>query len=254
MGGAIFRLLKKRSALPFIIYSLGVKKIYGAICAKNIRELTEKSDILFLCVKPQDFYLLNRNDFPKETTDKIIISIMAGVRIKNIAKITGQKKIVRTMPNLPLQIGEGLIGWHANKEIFKKSELKEIEALLSFFGKNIFIAKENAIDSITAISGSGPAYVFLFAEALIRSAMHLGFTKGQSQLIVSQTISGSLSYINSQGKNVDLEELIARVRSKKGTTEAALNIINVNDFYNKWLKATGAACKRASELSSYELK
>lgn len=254
MGRAIFRLLKKRPHLSFNIYSLSVKKIYGATCAKNIRELVEKSDILFLCIKPQNFYLLNRNDFPKETTDKIIISIMAGVRIKNIKRITGQKKIIRTMPNLPLQIGEGVIGWHTNKKIFRKSELKEIEILFSFFGKKFFVKKEDAINSITAISGSGPAYVFLFAGALIRSAMRLGFTKKQSQQMVLQTISGSLAYVDFKGKNVDLEELIAQVKSKKGTTEAALNTINVSDFYNKWLKATGAARKRAGELSSYELK
>lgn len=254
MGEAIFRLLKKRPHLSFNIYSLSVKKIIGAACVKSIHKLVEKSDILFLCIKPQDFYLLNRNDFPQKTTDKIMISIMAGVRIKNIKRITGQEKIVRTMPNLPLQIGEGVIGWHTNKKIFRKSELKEIEILLSFFGKKFFVKKEDAIDSITAISGSGPAYVFLFVEALIRSAVCLGFTREQSQQIVLQTIIGSLAYIDSQEKNISLEKLIAKVKSKKGTTEAALNKINIKDFYNKWLKATSAARKRAIELSSYEVK
>jgi len=253
MGEAIFRLLKKRPGLSFNIYSLNVKTTKGATYAKNIQELAEKSDILFLCIKPQDFYLLNRLDFPKKQTDKIVISIMAGVRIKNITKITGQKKIIRTMPNLPLQIGEGVIGWHTNKNLFKKSELKEIEALLSFFGKKFYVQKEDLIDSITAISGSGPAYVFLFMEALIQSAMHLGLSKEQSQQIVMQTINGSLAYINSQENNVDLKELIARVKSKKGTTEAALDTINVENFYNKWIKATNAARKRARELSSHEI-
>ncbi|PIX11903.1 pyrroline-5-carboxylate reductase [Candidatus Falkowbacteria bacterium CG_4_9_14_3_um_filter_36_9] len=254
MGEAIFRLLKKIPNLSFNICSLGVKKITGAVCVESIRELVEKSNPLFLCIKPQEFYSLNRNDFPEKTTDKIIISIMAGVCIKNIKKITGQEKIVRTMPNLPLQVGEGVIGWHANKKIFKRSELKEIETLLLFFGKKLFVKKENAIDSLTAISGSGPAYVFLFAEALIRSAVYFGFTKEQSQQIVLQTIKGSLAYIDSQEKNFNLEKLIAKIKSKKGTTEAALNEIGVKAFYDKWLKATSAAGKRANELSSYEIK
>lgn len=257
MGQAIFSLLKKQSAFAknakFFVCSLGINKLKGAICIKEKEKLLEKCDFIFLCVKPQEFYQM---EFPKCFSKKnpVLISIMAGVNIQNIEKITGCRKVVRAMPNLPLQIGKGVTGWYANKKFLEKDELKFIDNIFSYFGKSFFVSSEEKIDAITAISGSGPAYVFLFLNAIIKSAVKLGFSHNQAEEMVSETVLGSTEYFLKVKSGTKIEELISKVKSKRGTTEAALNEINVNNLYKKWESAIRKARARSKEISSYEIK
>lgn len=256
MGRAIFELLRKSSNASnpsqFYVCSLGKISKKGVRQLKSLEELEKICDIIFLCVKPQEFYQIN---FTKPSVDKnpILISIMAGVNLKNIEKITGCRKIVRAMPNLPLQIGKGFTGWHANKKYFSKKELGLVKDIFSFFGKSIFVFQEEKIDAITAISGSGPAYVFLFIDALNKSAISLGFSRSQAEEIVMETVSGSVEYLRSL-KKTDIGGLINKVKSKKGTTEAAFDDLNLKLFYKKWESAIKKARSRAEEISSYEIK
>jgi pyrroline-5-carboxylate reductase len=257
MGQAIFSLLKKQSVFArnakFYVCSLGINELKGAICIKEKEKLLEKCDFVFLCVKPQEFYQM---EFPKcfSKRNPILISIMAGVRIENIEGITGCRKIVRAMPNLPLQIGRGVTGWYANKKLFEKDELKFIDNIFSYFGKSFFVSSEEKIDAITAISGSGPAYVFLFLDAIVKSAVKLGFSQNQAEEMVAETVIGSTEYFLKIKPGTKLEELILKVKSKKGTTEAALNELDVNNFYKKWESAIRKARARSKEISSYEIK
>lgn len=251
MGQAIFALLKKEPGNNFFIYSLGITKISGAKCLKNTQELFEKSDIVFLCVKPQDFYglpVIKINNLKL-----ILVSIMAGVKIKNIRRILKADKIVRAMPNLALRVGKSVTGWCANEKFFNSSELKIAGDVFSKFGTGIYFKNESMLDSVTAISGSGPAYVFLFIDALEKAAKKIGFDERNAREAVIGTIEGSLAYLRNE-KTAALEDLIARVKSKKGTTEAALNEINATNFYALWQRATQKAKKRSEELSSYEIK
>jgi pyrroline-5-carboxylate reductase len=257
MGQAIFNLLKKQPAFAkntnFFVHSLGISHAKGMICVKDKEDLLEKCDIIFLCVKPQEFYQMKfQKNISKNSS--VLISIMAGVNLKNIKKITGCRKVVRTMPNLPLQIGKGFTGWHADRKIFSKNEWKFIKNIFPYFGKSLFFSGESKIDAITAISGSGPAYAFLFFDALIKSAISLGFSKNQAEEMVAETVIGSAEYFLTVRDGTDLGSLIAQVKSKKGTAEAALNELNINNFYKKWKNATRKARARAKEISSYEVK
>lgn len=257
MGRAIFDLLKKNRTFSknaqFYVCSLGMIRVEGATCVKSKEELFEKCDLVFLSVKPQEFYQLR---FAKRSGGNIpiLISIMAGVNLKSIKKITGFQKVVRAMPNLPLRIGKGFTGWHARRKDFQKNEFRLIENIFSFFGKSLFVSDEIKIDSVTAVSGSGPAYVFLFANALVQSAIKLGFKRRDAEIMVLETISGSVEYLKGLEGNLDISGLIEKVKSKKGTTEAALNELNVNKFYKNWESALKKARSRAIELSSYEIR
>lgn len=257
MGQAIFSLLRKQLVFSkkakFFICSLEIDNVKGAVCVREKEKLFEKCDLVFLCVKPQEFYRMNFSSNPRKN-NPVIISIMAGVSLKNIEKITGIKKVVRAMPNLPLQIGKGFTGWHADKKIFSQNDLGLIEKLFSCFGKSFYVSSERKIDAVTAISGSGPAYVFLFLDALVRSAVKLGFSQNQAKDMVAETILGSTEYFLENKTMASLENLISRVKSKKGTTETALDELNVNNFYKKWESAIKKACRRSKEISSYEVK
>jgi len=250
MGKAIFTLLKKNNNFKFFAQDLiKIKKQQNLEEAKNIEDLYNKSDILFLCIKPQDFLKLKKIDFIKNSRkQKIIISIMAGTSIQKIEKVFSGK-IIRTMPNLTLQIGEGVIGWYTKEKLTKK-ENKLIMDIFNNFGFALKVKKEKMLNAITALSGSGPAYVFLFFNALMQSAIKLGFTKKEALGLVKNTIKGSISFIEQDENKLDLEDLIKKISSKGGTTEAALKTLNKKEFIKKWEKAINSSCRRSLELGS----
>ena len=250
MGQAIFKLLRKSRTgkkLNFNICSIGLKKINGAILLDSLDQLIKPSDIIFLCLKPQDFYKLK----PAAPNHKIFISIMAGVNIKKIKKIVGSPKVIRVMPNLPLQVGHGVIAWYAGAAKLAQSQFSLIKKLFSSFGYNFKVKTEADLDKITALSGSGPAYVFLFMDALMQSAVTLGFSKEQAETMIFELLTGSLKYYQSVKKLYTPGQLINLVKSKKGTTEAALNKLNIKKFNQQWHLAISAAYKRAKEISNY---
>lgn len=255
MGRAIVTRVRMLSSFrakdAFAVFSRDVGGVHTVKTVSSATELLGTSRVVFLCIKPQDFYKLA----PFTTEDSrhlIIISIMAGVRTENIRKIFPGAKVVRTMPNLPIQIGEGVIGWYLKKSEFSSPEYALLEKLFSVFGLSVPLTDEGMLDALTAVAGSGPAYVFLFANALIRSAQSLGFDRETAGRIVSQTIQGSLAYALTQ-KESDFSELIQRVQSKGGTTEAALSTLGTEHFYAEWKQAIREAYRRAEEISSYEI-
>lgn len=171
---------------------------------------------------------------------------MAGIKTAEISRTTGSKKVIRTMPNLALRVGESMTGWHAGKKNFTSSELRLVNQLLNAFGQEIFLNDEKKIDALSAVSGCGPAYVFLFMDALIQAAVKLGFKKDEAKILVRQSVAGSLLY-SQEEENLPL--LIKRVTSKKGITEAALKSLGTDHFYKNWEKALKKAYERAGELS-----
>jgi pyrroline-5-carboxylate reductase len=244
MGRAIYKILKKEKKFDFFICSLDLPRFEGVEIVASLDALCQKSDLVFLCVKPQEFYQLEeiiKYDKP------IIVSIMAGIPISAIKKIFPKNKIIRTMPNLNMQIGKAVIGAYLEKKKFRVDESEVLENLFNKFGKSVFVNQEKDLNKITAISGSGPAFVFLFYKSLVEAAQNLGFNEAQSKEIVSETISGSLDYLKVSG--LDADELIKKVASKKGTTEAAFKKLNIKVYKNKWKSAAEAALKRADELS-----
>jgi len=253
MGQAIFKLLRKSQVgrqLNFYVCSIGQKNIKNATLLNSLDQLINHSGIIFLCVKPQDFYNLK----PLAPNNKIFISIMAGVKITNIKKIVNSPNVIRVMPNLPLQVGRGVIAWYVDAARLTKNQSDLINKLFSAFGYNFKVKTEDDLNKITAISGSGPAYVFLFIDALIKSAISLGFAKKQAEEIVLYLLTGSLEYYKSVKNLYSPGQLINMVKSKKGTTAAALNKLNTAKFYEAWRLAVSAAYKRAGQISNYGLK
>ncbi|MBI4779584.1 hypothetical protein HY797_03995, partial [Candidatus Falkowbacteria bacterium] len=158
------------------------------------------------------------------------------------------------MPNLPLQVGQGIIAWLADEKQFSKSHLIIVKKLFSEFGYSFKVKTEADLNKITAVSGSGPAYVFLFMDALMKATVNLGFAENQAKKIIFHLLDGSLAYFKSVKNIYSPEELIKMIKSKKGTTEAALNKLNTAKFYENWRLAVKEAYKRAEQISNHGIK
>ena len=171
---------------------------------------------------------------------------MAGVKIETISKALGCQKVVRAMPNLPAQIGVGMTVFTSSNEV-TRIELVTVQNLLNATGKAIYVEKEELIDAATAISGSGPAYVFYFMQSLIESANGMGFSKAESELLAYQTFRGAVELFNKF--DFSCEEWISKVSSKGGTTEAAFDVLKNQETKQKFNAAVNAALSRAIELS-----
>ena len=253
MGRAIATILHAKIPKKHKIYTLTKNRVTDHFVkpVSSYDVLCKKTDVVFFCIKPQDFH--NATIFHNTTASPIIISIMAGVRITDIQKKIGHRKIIRTMPNLPLQIGQGVIGYYTQDTALSPAEQVAAIRLLQHCGTAIPVYKESMLDAITAVSGSGPAYVYLFMDALIHAAQDMGFDAQQARALVTHTIIGSVAYAETQSET-ELADLIMRITSKKGTTEAALNTIPRNHFYSLWHTAIQAAYDRAVQLSTYDTK
>lgn len=207
----------------------------------------EDFDIIILAVKPQDFSSLASGIKPFLKPNQIVFSVMAGVTISTIEKQLGCSKIVRSMPNIPTQIGKGMTVFSASSYVDRK-ELFIIQNLINTTGKSIYVENEKLIDAATAISGSGPAYVFYFMNAMIKAAEGLGFSQSEAELLVNQTFMGSVDLQNTS--SLSNENWIKKVASKGGTTEQALKVFNENSVEEVVIKAIQAANNRALELGS----
>ncbi len=208
-------------------------------------EYIKAMDLIILAIKPQDTQALFPKISPYIRKEQTVLSIMAGVRIETLKKELPTNKIVRAMPNLPAQIGMGMTGFTSAEEVTKE-EVFNIQNLLNTTGKSLYFDDESKLDAVTAISGSGPAYVFYFMDAMIETAMQMGFTKVQAELLVEQTFMGAVHLLNIH--NISCKEWIAKVASKGGTTEAALVQFTNLKLSNAIQEGLRAARQRATEL------
>lgn len=215
----------------------------GVYVADNLTELAASSEILLFAVKPQAF-----NDVCSEIKDKIkgkkIISILAGTTISKYKDALGDVAVVRVMPNTPALVGESVSAITLDE---KDEELLNFtKELFSSVGK-VLLVPESQINGITAISGSGPAYVYEFMSALFNKAITLGFAPEQAKVLVYQTVKGAAT-IYEQSEE-ELPELCAKVCSKGGTTIEAVNVFRKDGLEIIVDKAVQACFNRAEELS-----
>ena len=208
-----------------------------------------RADLIILAVKPQDVPGLFKKIKPLLDPQQVALSIMAGVKIKTISEGLGLSKIIRAMPNLPAQIGMGMTAFTSSDEV-TRIELVTVQNLLNTTGKTIYVEKESAIDAATAISGSGPAYVWFFMNAMTRAAGQMGFSDSEAELLVSQTFRGAIDLYNKS--DLSFGEWIARVSSKGGTTEAAMKTFLEGKLENQIIGGADAALRRAVELGKKE--
>jgi len=206
----------------------------------------EDADLIILAVKPQDTTTLFDSLRPFISDQQVILSIMAGVRISSIQENLGIKKIIRAMPNLPAQIGTGMTVFSSSNEV-TRIELAMVQNLLSASGKTVYTDEELMIDAATAISGSGPAYVFYFMQGMIESAKQLGFPQSESELLTYQTFKGAIELFNKHDYTCD--EWINKVTSKGGTTAAAFQSFDTQRVKKGYQEGIESAFHRAQELS-----
>jgi pyrroline-5-carboxylate reductase len=222
-----------------------LKKKYGIAVTDNNKEAVSEKNIIVLAIKPQQMNdaLAGLNGVLK--ADQLVLSIAAGVTIESIIKGLGHRKIVRSMPNTPAQLGLGMTGWTATAEV--SSEQKNwAHTILGAMGKEIYFENEDALDMVTAVSGSGPAYFYLFAEALIDAGVKIGISREDAEILVKQTMLGAAHLVNESDKAP--ADLRRNVTSKGGTTEQAIKVFEENGLARIAGEAVKAAYRRSKEL------
>ena len=259
MGSAIGEWLKLRyQIVVFDKDKNKTKNLKDLKVANNITELIKQAEAVILAVKPQDF-----DSILQETKDyvdnKLIISIAAGIKTSYIEKVLKKARVIRVMPNLPAKVGEGMICL-CKGQYAKQSDLDFAEQLFKNLGKTM-VLKENMMDESTAISGSGPGYLYdiakgktlqeikgfapSFATTLTASAVSIGFSREQGKILAEMTTGGSIIYLEKE--KIPPTKAKKQVASKRGTTEAGLKVLKHK--VDNLTKAVQAALKRAKQLS-----
>ncbi len=210
-----------------------------------------QADIIFIAIKPQDSEeILREFARKKKFSEKtIFISILAGKKIEFFEEIFGKTaKIIRSMPNLPIDDGQGVFAYLLNKNI-KSDEAKNLAEIFFNFGEIIELKNEELFDGITAIFGSGPAYIFYLQEIFTEIAINSGISKDKAAELVKRLFLGSA--LMSCNSDLNFSELRESVTSKGGTTDAALQILQKDDELKKLFKtAIGHAIAKSKELAN----
>jgi pyrroline-5-carboxylate reductase len=173
------------------------------------------------------------------------LSVMAGIRSAAIVRATGSERVVRTMPNTPALIGQGIAGLYA-RDAVGPAERTLVEQVLAPTGQLLWVAQEEDLDAVTALSGSGPAYVFYFVEAMMQAAADMGLSEAQGRALALATFAGATAL--AQASDEPLAVLRERVTSKGGTTHAAVSSLEADGVKAAFVKAIRAAQRRAREL------
>jgi pyrroline-5-carboxylate reductase len=224
-----------------------LKSRYGIEWMTDNATATRAGDIVVLSVKPQrlDTVLESLHGIIKP--DALILSIVAGASIAKISGILDHKAVIRAMPNTPAQIGEGITVWTAAPEV-SEVQREMGQQILAALGQEIFMEEETYLNMATALSGTGPAYVFLFMEAMVDAGVHLGFPRRVAEQLVAQTVRGSVDYYTRDTDPLHLARLRNQVTSPGGTSAAALYYLEKAGFRTAISRAVWAAYERSREL------
>ena len=220
---------------------------HGATTVNDNATAVAASRVIVLAIKPQMAADVVPGLAATWTPDKVLVSILAGMTTKKLAAwLPAGARIIRAMPNTPLAIGMGMVGL-CRGAAATEDDLVLAEELFASCAKVLRVSDESRMDAITAVSGSGPAYVFRTAEALIAAAEALGFTRAEAELLVGQTLAGSVEYLLVQGVG-QAGRLREQVTSPGGTTAAALQTLEAGSFGPLWVRALAVAAQRGREL------
>ena len=224
-----------------------LKKIKKQFCnietATDNRQAARNSDIVFICVKPQDIDNV-LNEIKNEIKNQLIVSIAAGIKISHIESILGKNRIIRVMPNINCLVGEMAAGFSAGKYATKE-DIKNVQNLLNSAGIS-FLIKEDLIDALSSISGAGPAFFAYFIEAIAKTGIKSGLEKKMAYKLAAKTALGTGKLMLE--KSLSPEEVISMVASKKGVTLAGLKVLDKHKTKKIIEKTINAAIKRSKEL------
>ena len=210
-------------------------------------EAVRSAKIVVLAVKPQRLDPVLSDLEGRIDPAALVVSIIAGATIDRIAGGLGHAMIVRSMPNTPAQIGEGITVWTAAESV-SESQKESARKILGAFGDEVFLEEERFLDMATALSGTGPAYVFLFMEAMVDAGVHLGFSRRVAETLVAKTVRGSVDFYYDSDDPVHLARLRNQVTSPGGTSAAALYYLEKAGFRTAISRAIWAAYERSREL------
>ncbi len=245
-------LLHKKLAKPENITAAGPEEDRGEELSKKykIKITTDNAaaaanaDVVVLSVKPQRLSEVMKG-IPRIRPEALVLSIVAGASIQKISKGLKHQSVVRSMPNTPGQIGEGITVWAASPKTSAEQQ-GMARQILGALGQEVFVDDESYLDMATALSGSGPAYVFLFTEALIDAGVHMGFPRRIAEQLVLQTIKGSASFYEQAERHP--ATLRNQVTSPGGTSAEALYYLEKAGFRTAISRAVWAAYQRSLEL------
>lgn len=258
MGSAIAERIKTEyQVLVFDKDKNKTKRLKNIIVTDDVTTLVKRSDVLILAVKPQDFVAV-LGEIKHQVTDKLIISIAAGVGTKDIEAYLGRVRVIRVMPNLPAKVGAGMICLSKGKYA-RQNDLNFAKQLFIKLGKTL-ILKKGKMDKVTAVSGSGPGFVYDqgksleeikkkehdFITSLTKSTIAIGFTYPEARELAETTTKGSILYL--EKTKFSPAQAKKQVASKGGTTEAGLKVLHKGGSLTAAVKA---ALKRARELARF---
>lgn len=258
MGEAMIRgLITQKIVSPDQIYAADpmpgrleeLRERYGIRVTVHNAEAAEAGQVIVLSTKPQNLGDVTPGIRGHLRRQDLLLSILAGTPIRKLADGVAHASVVRAMPNTPAQIGQGMTVWTATPEVTEEQR-GQAQAILGALGQELFVNDESYLDMATALSGTGPAYVFMFMESLIDAGVHLGFSRRVAEQLVFQTMRGSLEYAAQSGKHV--AELRNQVTSPGGTTAAALYHMEKGGLRTVISRAIWAAYQRSVELGQGE--
>lgn len=251
MGGAIIKSICKKFPSNNVFITrrnkdLGQKLAEELNCnfVQSNKEIVNKAKYIFLAVKPNMISTVLSEIKDYVTSDAVLISMAAGLKISKLNELAPKLRFIRIMPNVPAQISEGMIAISYNDNI-STEEASEVTELLKSTGV-VEKVDEKLMDCVTAVSGSSPAFVFMFIEALADAAVRCGMPRKQAYLYAAQTVKGSASLVLETGKNP--AELKDSVCSPGGTTIEGVSALEKNNFRYAVIEAVTKACEKSISL------
>lgn len=218
---------------------------FGVATSPEPSTCVDRGGIVILAIKPQNFEELSRSIQPVLREDALVISIMAGVSMARLREALGTDRVVRVMPNIAAQVGQGMSVWIGG-DALSSNDRDVTKRVLAVLGAELEIEQESLLDVATAVHGSGPAYLYLLAEAWIDAGVAAGLDRPTSEVLVRQTIAGSVALWEQSGRLP--AELRDAVTSPGGTTAAGLAALEPFDFPAAMRAAIDAASRRSREL------
>jgi pyrroline-5-carboxylate reductase len=218
---------------------------YGVRHTRNNAEAAAEADVVVLSIKPQSVGRVLPELRGRLSGDDLLVSILAGTSIRTLSEGTGHGAIVRAMPNTPARIGQGISVW-TDTDAVTDAQRAGAREVLGALGQEVYVDQEEYLDMATALSGSGPGYVFLFLESMIDAGVHMGFPRRVAEQLVLQTVRGSVEYAEQSGLHP--AQLRNQVTSPGGTTAAALYHMEKGGLRTVLSRGIWSAYQRSVEL------
>jgi pyrroline-5-carboxylate reductase len=229
---------------PFAAQADKLRQQFGVVVEAAASPALASATLVVWAVKPQLFKEAAQ-PCAAHVKGALQLSVMAGIRSRAITQATGSARVVRTMPNTPALIGRGMSGLCASEAV-TADERAGVERLLAPTGELLWVEREEQLDAVTALSGSGPAYVFYFVEAMMRAGHELGLSAEQARRLAVGTFAGAAALAAQSDEAPAV--LRQNVTSKGGTTHAAITTLDEHGVMDAFVQALHAAARRAKEL------